>query len=144
VERIPAMRQFVTFRIDMYLMGIDILAVREINRFLDITPVQHVQDYIRGLINLRGQTVTVFDLGVRLGLSARILTDNSHNIILKKDAVGLLVDCIGDVTEAEETEIELPPANVGKIEEKFVVGVVKLEDELLVILSAEKILETKK
>ncbi|OQX26455.1 MAG: hypothetical protein BWK80_10385 [Desulfobacteraceae bacterium IS3] len=138
------MRQFVTFRIDMYLMGIDILAVREINRFLDITPVQHVQDYIRGLINLRGQTVTVFDLGVRLGLSARILTDNSHNIILKKDAVGLLVDCIGDVTEADEAEIEPPPANVAEIEEKFIAGVVKLDDELLVILSAEKILEAKK
>jgi len=136
-------RQFVTFRIDDYFLGIDILKVREINRVLDITPVQHARDHIRGLINLRGQTVTVFDLGVRLGLTRRKITEESHNIILKNDLVGLLVDSIGDVVEAQNHAIENPPANVGGIEGKFVEGVVKLA-ELLVLLSPEKILEYKR
>jgi len=136
-------RQFVTFGIDDYLLGIDILKVREINRVLDITLVQHARTYVRGLINLRGQTVTVFDLGRRLGLALREIAEESHNIILKNDAVGLLVDSIGDVVVAQDDEIEQPPANVGGIEGKFIEGIVKLEKDLLVILSAEKILEYK-
>ena len=134
-------RQFVTFRVDDYLLGIDILKVREINRVLEITPVQHAREHIRGLINLRGQTITVFDLGVRLGLTHRKITEESHNIILKSDLVGLLVDSIGDVVEARKHIIENPPANVGEIEGKFIEGIVTLRDELLVVLSAEKILE---
>ncbi len=136
-------RQFVTFGIDDYLLGIDILKVREINRVLDITPVQHARTYVRGLINLRGQTVTVFDLGRRLGLALRKIAEESHNIILKNDAVGLLVDSIRDVVVAQDDEIEQPPANVGGIEGKFIEGIVKLEKDLLLILSAEKILEYK-
>jgi purine-binding chemotaxis protein CheW len=133
--------QFITFRIDEYLAGIDILRVREINRLVDITPVQHAPDYIRGLINLRGQTVTVFDLGIRLGLAPRKITEETHNIIIKSDSVGLLVDCIGDVVEAKSDEIKTPPANLGGITRKFIESVVKLEKELMIVLSSEKILE---
>ncbi len=133
--------QFVTFRIDDHLLGIDVLMVREINRVLNITPVQHAQDYVRGLINLRGQTVTVIDLGVRLGLGPRTIGAASHNVILKNDVVGLLVDSIGDVVQAEEDEVELPPANAGRIDGAFMDGVIKLKHELLVVLSTKKILK---
>ncbi len=135
------MRQFVTFRADDHLLGIDILMVREINRLLDITPVQHARDYVRGLINLRGQTITVFDLGVRLGLPPLNISNSSHNIILKHEDVGLLVDSIGDVVPVRYDAIEQPPANVGGIESKFIEGVAKLASELLVILSEKKLLE---
>ena len=135
-----SIRQFVTFRIDDHLLGIDVLGVREINRALDITPVPKAPEYVRGLVNLRGQIVTVFDLGVRLGFGPRKITENTHNVILKSDVVGLMVDAIGDVAITEDDEVEPPPANVGAIEGEFIEGVVKLENELLVILSAEKLL----
>lgn len=133
--------QFISFRLDDYLAGISILKVREINRLVDITPVQHAPEYVRGLINLRGQTVTVFDLGVRLGLGPRIVTEETHNIILKGDAVGLLVDNIGDVVDASGGEIKAPPANLGGIAREFIESVVKLERELMIVLSSENILE---
>jgi len=133
--------QFVTFRIDDYLLGIDVLTVREINRVLDITPVQHAPEYVRGLANLRGQTITVIDLGTRLGLGPRKIGEESHNIVLKLDAVGLLVDSVGDVVEIRVHDIEPPPANVGGIQKQFVGAVAQLQEELLAILSAEKILE---
>jgi purine-binding chemotaxis protein CheW len=134
-------KQFVTFRIDDDLLGIDVLMVREINRVLDITPVPKAPDYVRGLVNLRGQTVVIFDLGVRLGLSPRIITEESHNVVLKKDLVGLLVDSIGNMVQCGALEVELPPANVGSIEGKFIEGVLKLSHDLLVILNTRKILE---
>lgn len=133
--------QFISFRLDTYLAGISILKVREINRLVDITPVQHAPEYVRGLINLRGQTVTVFDLGIRLGLGPRTITEDTHNIILKGDAVGLLVDNIGDVVDARDSEIKAPPANLGGIAREFIESVVKLDQELMIVLSSENILE---
>lgn len=133
-------RQFVTFRIDGHLLGIDIAHVREINRFLDITDVPRTLPHVLGLINLRGQTVTVFDLGLRLGLAARRITDESHNVIFKTANVGLLVDRIGDVVTVNEAALDLPPANLNGIGGEFVAAVVQVETELLVVLSPEKLL----
>ncbi len=132
-------RQFVTFRINGHLLGLDVLHVREINRVLDITPVPRTPGYVRGLVNLRGMILTVFDLGVRLGLAPREIGPETHNVILKKEEVGLLVDAIGDVAMAEAEDVEPPPANVGGIESEFISGVVRLEDELLVVLSADRV-----
>lgn len=132
-------KQFVTFYIDEFFLGIDITKVREINRVLEITEVPQAPGYVIGLINLRGQTVTVFDLGVRLGLESRMITDHSHNIIFKNETIGLLVDHIGDVVSVDEEKIEPPPANTGSIEAEFLEGVVEFGNELLMILAAPKI-----
>lgn len=134
-------RQFVTFRIDEHLLGIDILLVREINRILDITDVPASRDFVRGLLNLRGQIITVIDLGVRLGRMPRIITDESHNIILKVDNAGFLVDSIGDVLSINEDEIDQPPCNMSGIEGRFISGVVKMPDGLIIILSTNDLLD---
>ena len=135
-------RQFVSFRIDDLLMGIDILKVREVNMLLNITPVQHAPDFVRGLINLRGQTVIVFDLGVLMGRPMRTLTDESHNLILKADDVGLLVDNIGEIIDVFDNEIEILPSNIDLPTGRYVESVVKLENELMMIISTEKILNS--
>ena len=141
------------------MFGLDIVLIREINRILDITPVPHSRTHIRGLINLRGQIVTILDLGVRLGLSRRDVTEESHNIILKTsselaatkhsngqhlvtstDLVGFLVDAIGDVVEADEATIEPPSANVSEGEGRFLSGVIKTDSGLLVLLDLQEIL----
>jgi len=112
------MSQYSTFRLGDRLFGLDLMVIREINRILDITPVPHAREYIRGFINLRGQIVTILDLAVRLGLPPQDIGEESHNIILKTNAelasarlggqhatstdlVGFLVDAIGDVVEAD-------------------------------------------
>ncbi|MDR3569384.1 MAG: chemotaxis protein CheW [Syntrophobacteraceae bacterium] len=136
-----ATKQFVTFRIDGDLFGMDVLRVREINRILDITPVPRAPVYVRGLVNLRGQTLTVFDLGIRLGLAPRPVTEESHNVVLKQQLVGLLVDSIGNMAQCDELDVERCPANACSIEAKFIDGVVKLEEELLIVLRSEKLLE---
>jgi purine-binding chemotaxis protein CheW len=153
-------RQFATFRLGDGLFGVDVLLVREINQQMDITAVPLSAPWVRGLINLRGQVVTVFDLRVRLGMSAEDTTESSHIIILKtenelsllrarenndalrtsEDMIGLLVDDIGDVVEIDNTEIETPPANAGGVEGKFILGVLKLEAELMLVLKVQEVL----
>lgn len=152
-------RTFVSFELDNQLFGIDIMVVREINRHLDLTGVPLSTDFVRGLVNLRGQIVTVLDLKTRLGLSAAKITDVSHNIILKTesdlvefgtqsdeplfipDKASLLVDEIGDVITVDIEEIESPPANIGAIDGKFLSGIIKLDNTLMGIISVTKVLE---
>lgn len=154
------MSQYATFRLGDRLFGLDLVCIREINRILDITPVPHAPLHIRGLINLRGQIVTILDLGVRLGLPAREISDESRNIILKTDGelgsctpenrsgrcgtsvdpVGFLVDAIGDVVEADAASIEPLSANVHEAESQFLSGIIKTKDSLLVILDLKEIL----
>ena len=155
------MKRFATFRLGNQLFGLDVLLVREINQQVDTTPVQRSRDYIRGLINLRGQIVTIIDLAVRLGLEARQTDGSSHSIILKSeeelatirarekrddlhgsaDIMGLLVDMIGDVVEVEEGDMEPPPANLGGVDGRYLLGVAKMEGVLLVILNVEEVLK---
>ena len=155
-------KSFTTFMLGEQLFGIDILVVREINKHLDITPVYLAPEYIRGLVNLRGQLVTVMDLNALLGLGLSELSPCSHNVILKTstelavmqhpaegvdafftgDKVGFIVDDIGDVVYVETEEIEAPPANIGDIDGRYLSGVVKLEGKLLPILSTHKLLQS--
>lgn len=154
------MSQYSTFRLGDRLFGLDLMMIREINRILDITPVPHAAAHIRGLINLRGQIVTILDLAVRLGLPSREINEDSHNIILKTngelaavhqsghsqhlatstDLAGFLVDAIGDVVEADDTSIEPPSANVSEAEGRFLSGVIKTEAGLLVLLDMHEVL----
>ena len=160
-EVVNSTRSFVTFSVGKQLFGIDILLVREINRQLDISVVPQAPNYVRGLINLRGQIVTVLDLSLRLGRMEHPLSNQSHNIIIKNetelsllrdqqefanlstthDSVGLLVDSIGEVVSAEAGDIEPPPANMGLPDGQFVTGVLQLENHLLAILNVARILD---
>ena len=154
------MSQYATFHLEDRLFGQSIPMVREIIRCYTITPVPHAKPHIRGLINLRGQVVTILDLAVRLGMPQRPIQDSSHIIILKTNAelvsmqsrgegrglqtstdmVGFLVDAIGDVVEADEGKVEPPSANVTDAESRFLSGVLKTDAGLLVLLDIKELL----
>ena len=156
-----SMKQFASFYIGENLFGIDIRLIREINRNIEITPVDRAPKFVRGLLNLRGQIVTVIDLGVRIGLVGKEEErNNGRCIVLKtseelsqkrsedpaledtaRDLVALYVDDIGDMVTIDEKELESPPANIGEVEGEFFSGVAKLEKELLVILKVEELLK---
>ncbi len=152
--------QFVSFRIDGHLFGINILTVREIIRNVDYTPVERTPESVRGLLNLRGQIITVLDLGPALGLPPREIGPETRCVILKSaeevapqiedgslceemygEAVGLMVDRIGDVVQVAEDDLETPPANANGIDSDHLRGVVKLESDLLLVLTLKTLIE---
>lgn len=154
------MSQYVTFRLRGQLMGLEILLVREINQLMENTYVHLAPEYIVGLINLRGQIVTIFDLAARLGMPPCEVNEETHNIILKSndelfafkgqgeslglvsgdDVVGLRVDSIGDVVEFDDSQREPVPANAGSMAQKYWSSVTWLNSELLVLLNMETLL----
>ena len=153
-------KQFVSFQMDNQVFGIDILAVREIIRNVEFTPVEHAPNAVLGLLNLRGQIITVLDLGPTLGLPASKLTPGTRCIILKtaeetsdlwekqliedelhSDAIGLIVDGISDVVVVEDGGIEAPPANANGVQADFLKGVVKLEEKLMMVLALKPLVD---
>ncbi|NLE57820.1 MAG: chemotaxis protein CheW, partial [Planctomycetes bacterium] len=133
--------ELTTFYVDELLLGLDIHQVEEINRQLNMTPAPHTPDTVRGVVNLRGEVVTVLDLRRALGLEPTIIGAHSRNVIVNSrgERIGLLVDRIADVVIAATDQIESPPANVNGIDGRFFTGVYKLESELVVILDIEQV-----
>ena len=137
--------EFATFYLGELLLGIDIHRMQEINRHLELTPVPHAPEYVSGVVNLRGEVVTILDLRRILGLEPREITPQCRNIVVNSSSeqIGLLVDRIADVVTARADEIDPPPANLHGVDGKYFTGVYKLEAELLVILDIDNLLETR-
>jgi len=135
--------ELATFYVGEALCGMDILKVQEINKLLEMTKVPQAPEYVKGILNLRGQIVTVIDLGRKLDLSPTRLSDTSRNIIVNSEDeyVGLFVDRISDVERADWDKVEHAPANIGGIQGKFFEGVFKSKDHLIGILNVEEVLK---
>ncbi len=131
-----------TFYVGDALCGMDILQIQEINKIMHMTKVPQAPEYVLGILNLRGQIVTIIDLSKKLGLGG---TDTSHdlrNIIVnfKGSYVGLLVKKISDVVEVDGNKIERSPANMGGIQGEYFTGVYKTDNTLIGILDIAKVL----
>ncbi len=135
--------ELATFYLGDALCGIDIKSIQEINKLIDMTQVPQAPDYVLGVLNLRGEIVTVIDLGRKLGLSPANITPDSRNIIInyQNENVGLLVDKIGDVVEVDTKKIEPAPANLEEIQGSFFEGVLKDEKVLVGILNLDEALK---
>ncbi len=139
--------QFCTFFINDIYFGVDVMQVQEVVCFQEITPIPLAPLDIAGLINLRGQIITVIDLKCRLGMSNKLMVNEqgSFNIILctRLELVSLLVDKMGDVVEIIDSEIEDTPATLNDNIRQMIYGTYQLDDGFLLILNTENVLESK-
>lgn len=135
--------ELATFYLGEALCGMDILKIQEINKHMEMTKVPQAPDYIMGILNLRGQIVTIIDLGKKLGLSSTEMTSKRRNIIVNSQGeyIGLMAARISDVVQADTSRIEPPPANIGGVQGKYFTGVFKTEDNLVGILDVEEVLK---
>lgn len=139
------MEKVLTFYLCNSLFGINIEKVKEIDRRVEYTPVPGSKPVVSGLYNMRGQIVTLFDLARILGYDSQTYRGQLGGIILKPiaghpDQFGFLIDAPGDVIEIGNDISEPPPANVDHIAGEMLEKVVKLEDQLLLVLQSEKII----
>lgn len=135
--------QWVTFRLDDETYGINVMQVQEVLRYSEIAPVPGAPDYVLGIINLRGNVVTVIDTRQRFGLLPAEVTDNTRIVIIEADnqVVGIMVDSVAEVVYLRQSEIETAP-NVGNDEAaKFIQGVCNKNGELLILVELEKMMD---
>ncbi len=134
--------ELATFYIGDALCGMDILKIQEINKLMQMTKVPQAPDYVLGILNLRGQIVTIIDLGLKLGLGKTDISENPRNIIVNSVGghVGLLVRKISDVVSADMDKRESAPANMRGIQGEYFNGVYKTDTNLIGILNVDKVL----
>ncbi len=134
--------ELATFVIEDDRLGIPIDEVDEIHRSVDLTPVPHAPLCVRGVMNLRGEVVTVIDPRLILGYEPAVVTRQTCNLVVRwgGERVGLLVDRIGDVVSVFREDIEPPPANLAQRQGRFLRGVCNLESGILAILDIEQLL----
>ena len=134
--------QWVTYRLGDETYGINVMQVQEVLRHTDIVPVPGAPEYVLGIINLRGNVVTVIDTRTRFGLDPAETTDSSRIVIIESDeqVVGILVDSVAEVVYLKSSEIDGAP-NVGTEESaRFIQGVSNRDGELLILVDLNKLL----
>jgi purine-binding chemotaxis protein CheW len=138
--RLHHQSQCVSFKLAHNLMGVNILDIREIVPCRKITPVAQAPGFVTGLMNLRGQILTVLDIGVLLGLEKRAVQAGSHVIVFKNRPVGFIVDRIGDVVGIDPQQMEAIPANIDPKIQEYMEHIIRLPDDILMLLDAAKLL----
>jgi purine-binding chemotaxis protein CheW len=133
--------QWVTFRLGDELYGINVMQVQEVLRMPDIVPVPGAQNYVIGIINLRGNVVTVIDLRNRFGLPPRDSEDSTRIIIIEADdqVIGIMVDSVAEVVELRSSEIEMAPSVGNEESARYIQGVCSRGGVLLILVDLNKL-----
>lgn len=153
--------KFLTIKIGERNYGLPITLIREILEDVNFTPVQRAPEDIIGLMNVRGQIITVFSPGVRLGGAAPSGKDPEHRtIVLKKnddldenafsscgqngtseELYAMIIDGVGSVFDSNENNLEPIPSNTPPEESSFLMGIARVEEAVLPILKVYKLIE---
>ena len=135
--------QFSSFFVDDIFLGVEVAKVQEVISGPEITPVPLSHLAVRGLINLRGQIVTVIDLRRCLELAEQPAGQVLVNLIVYTDdgCVSLLVDQVGDVLSVDEDQFEYPPVTLQGRSRELIRGAYKLEGKLMLVLDTDKVVE---
>lgn len=139
-----AKKQYMTFRCCDEVYGVSLENVSEIIGLQQYTSVPDTEEYIMGLINLRGKIIPVIDVRIRFGKEPLEYNDRTSVIVIQvKDTVlGLIVDGIEGVADMKESDI-LPPPSVSNLEvqaQKFVFGIGRMESGVILLLDPEKLI----
>ncbi len=141
------MEKVLSFYLADEFFGINITTVKEINRNIKYTVVPGAPSFVAGIFNMRGQVVTLLDLGRIMSYGSRKTDDRTACIILKNisegqsDQAGFIIDKAGDVLDIPDEVCEPPPANYEIIESDYIKKVARLDQNLLIIINEKKILD---
>lgn len=141
-EELVDVVQLVGFVLDDVEYGVDILNVFEIQKMHQIAHLPNSPDYIKGILNLRGDVIPVIDLRVRFGIEATEATEFSRIIVIDTEGkkIGLFVDSVRKVLRIPEANVSPPSELITDLSEEFVHGIGRMQDHLVIILNVTNII----
>jgi len=133
--------QMVVFKLLNVEFSIEVTSIESIIKFQAITKIPHAPDFVVGVTNLRGNIVPVIDLKKRLDLEQTEKGEDTRIIvaILQDAKIGMVVDSVKQVIEIDEAEIEPTPTITMAVDASFIRGIVKIENQLVILLNLEKV-----
>ncbi len=138
-------RQYMTFKLGDELFAIYVSQVREVLEVLQITKVPTAPPYMRGVVNVRGQSIPVVDLRLRFGLPSTADTVNTRVIVMELNidgetaVIGGLADSVHEVIELEPGDINPPPRIAMRWRTDFILGMGKRGEEFIIILDVNAV-----
>ena len=145
VSSINGTRQYLTFQLDEEVFAIDVANVREILEYNSVTRVPRSPEYMRGVINLRGSVVPVFDMRLKFGVTGTQKTINTCIVVVEVSyegedvIIGALVDSVQEVFELEADQIEPAPKIGTHLRTEFIRGMGKRDETFIIILDIDKV-----
>jgi len=139
------------------MFAIDIRYIKEVNPNMNIFHVPSTPEYVKGLLNVRGRIVMIIDVAVKFGKPSSEITNRCHNIILKNYSeilkvedielspeykqigdfsIGFIAEEVYDILEFHSNEILPPPAHLSEVDSKYICGVIKYNNKLLLVLNS--------
>ncbi len=137
-------QQFLTFLVDDTQYGVALMDIQEIRVWSETTPIPNSPDYMRGVINLRGQVIPIFDLRARFDRGETQTTDKHVIVVLNagERVVGLLVDAVSDIISADDSDIQPPPSHQDSdINADYVEGLIDVDGTMIVALNITQLFQ---
>ena len=138
--------KYLTFALASEEYGLEILKVREIIGFMEITAVPQTPEYVKGIINLRGQVIPVIDLRAKFGMETTDVTDETCIIVVeitqggRNISTGIVVDHVSEVLDIAGGDIEKAPQFGASVDASFILGMGKIGDTVKILLDIDKVL----
>ena len=134
--------KFLTFCVGSEVYGIEIIHVTEIIGVQKITEVPDMPDFVRGVINLRGQVIPVMDVRLRFHMEAREYDERTCFVVVNINdvQVGFIVDTVSEVVDIKEDAISPPPKIAKGESTRYIKGMGKIDEEVKILLDVSSLL----
>jgi purine-binding chemotaxis protein CheW len=138
--------KYLTFALAHEEYGLEILKVREIIGYIEVTAVPQTPHYVKGVINLRGQVIPVVDLRTKFGMDAADVTDETCIIVVEithdghKSSTGIVVDRVQEVLDIPGDNIEEAPQFDASVNTDFILGIGKVGESVKILLDIDRVL----
>ncbi len=138
--------KYLTFALASEEYGVEILKVREIIGYIDVTAVPQTPYYVKGVINLRGQVIPVVDLRTKFGMETTDVTDQTCIIVVeirragRTFNTGIVVDHVQEVLDIAGKHIEESPQFDASVNVDFILGMAKVEGTVKILLDIDRVL----
>jgi purine-binding chemotaxis protein CheW len=138
--------KYLTFALGPEEYGLEILKVREIIGYMDITAVPQTPEHVKGVINLRGQVIPVIDLRAKFGMETAEVTEETCIIVVEisqgdhKFSTGIVVDHVQEVLDIAGEDIEEAPQFGSSVNTDFILGMGKIGETVKILLDIDRVL----
>src|SRR6056297_611718 len=148
-EDLKRINSYLTFKLGEEEYAAHVSKVLSIMEMTKITKVPKSPEYMKGVINLRGQVLPVVDTRIKFGMTATEYTKNTCIVVMEVEMgndiiqVGSLVDSVQEVLEITEDQIQPPPSIGSKYQSEFIYGMAKIDEKFIMLLDMDKVFSAK-
>jgi purine-binding chemotaxis protein CheW len=137
-------QEYLTFTLGTEEYCIDILKVQEIRGYDAVTSIANTPDFIKGVVNLRGNIVPIVDLRIKFQLP-NVLYDSTTIVVIlniSKKMIGVVVDSVSDVIAVSAAQVKVAPRFGATINTEFIAGMATVDDRMLIVVDIEKLMSS--